>query len=397
MRLQRSRDTLSHWTDAVVLYPVYKAISLTVRSPDASRAAILVATPGSGNIGDQAMIEAFLENVPGEVVIVARKVSDVSIPEWARQRVHITELPNLIYGGLRSNHLKNIAEFAALLHRASSLSLVGADVMDGAYNPRASIRRSNLVRLGQSLGVQSRILGFSWNGQASRPVLEAAVRASKAGVRMMLRDPISKARALAGGLRNTVEVADVVFRGTTSTEPTGLLSSTQGKVALVNISAHIESSFSQVDEYVQVVTHLDKHGYHVILVPHVSRDGSDDLALARKLQSRLQVKVDLVGELLSPEAIRGLCRHASLVITGRMHLSIIALSQGVPSIILSSQGKVEGLAQRFTGSAWCVEPTAGFGKEIQGLIDRVDSVDLDQLQLQRSLSIELAGRNFVGL
>lgn len=399
MRTQRTKDTVSHWIDVLVLYPIYRGLSLKVRAQNTAKVSVLVATPGNGNIGDQAMIEAFLENVPGDVVIVARNETDVAVPNWAQHRAVVEELPNLIYGGLRSKHLKNIEAFVSLLRRASSLSLIGADVMDGAYNPRASIRRSNLVRLGQALGVQSRILGFSWNGEASGPVLEAAKRASKTGVKMMLRDPVSKNRAEAGGLKNTVEVADVVFRATTTIDPKNPLLTSGSPLALVNISAHIESSFNQVPDYVRIVKRLRHRGYQVVLVPHVSRNGSDDIGLARQLKSELGagVEVELINELLPPEEIRGLCRRASLVVTGRMHLSIIALSQGVPAIIMSSQGKVEGLAQRFPGAAWCVEPHAGFGGEVEVLIDEVSSVDGAALRRQGQKSIALASLNFAGL
>lgn len=397
MRLQRSKNNLSHWMDVSFLYPIYKGIALRVRGRSSTRVAVLVATPGNGNIGDQAMIEAFLENVQGDIVIVARNEHDVLVPQWARERTVVMPLPNLIYGGLRSKHLKNIAEFVGLLRRASSLSLIGADVMDGAYNPRASIRRSNLVRLGQSLGVPSRILGFSWNGRAPKPVLEAAIRASRAGVQMMLRDPISSQRALAGGLQNTVEVADVVFRATTASEPSDLCLSAKRKLALVNISAHIESSFSQITEYVRIIDHLHHRGFDIVLIPHVSRDGSDDIALTRVLKSELDSRVDLIDRLLKPEEVRGICRRASLVVTGRMHLSIIALSQEVPAVILSSQGKVEGLAQRFVGAAWSVEPRVGFADDVKRSIDGMGLLDVNELQNQTRRSMALADLNFVGL
>lgn len=397
MRPERTKDTVSHWIDVLVLYPIYKGMALKIGPRANQKVAVLVATPGNGNIGDQAMIEAFLENVLGDIVIVARNETDVAVPEWANHRVTIVALPNLIYGGLRSKHLKHISAFIELLGRASSLSLIGADVMDGAYNPRASIRRSNLVRLGQAVGVPSRILGFSWNGQAPRPVLKSAVKASKAGVKMMLRDPISNDRARAGGLMNTVEVADVVFRGTKMSEPAHTLISRGQPLALVNISAHIESSFRQISEYISIVKHLVHRGYQVVLIPHVSREGSDDVALTRQLRSKLDVEVGSVDELLKPEEVRAICSRASLVVTGRMHLSILALSQGVPSIILSSQGKVEGLAQRFPGAAWCVEPQTGLGQEVQVLIDEANAVDVAALRDQSRKSMELATLNFVGL
>jgi polysaccharide pyruvyl transferase WcaK-like protein len=92
-----------------------------------------------------------------------------------------------------------------------------------------------------------------------------------------------------------------------------------------------------------------------------------------------------VQHILPPAAIRGLTARATIVITGRMHLAIMALYHGVPAITLGTQGKVEGLMQMLDASFLCVEPNAGFG-------ERVTAVALESLRRRAELSAQIAAR-----
>lgn len=373
MHLKSFLKNCDAFIDHALTTLIYGAMARRRQQRFPAEGELIIAPPGGGNIGDQAMIEAILENSASNVTIVVRNSADVVIPSASAGSVRIIELSKLLYGRLGRRHLADVRSFLAMAEHCRRVSLVGADIMDGAYNSRASVRRAALLGLSESIGVESRILGFSWNGDAAGPALLALKRASKRGVRLMLRDPVSAARARKDGLENVIEVADLVFSATAVKEClTDELDPLGTKLALVNISGHIQNTVDQIPDYVVIVEDLLYRGYGVLLVPHVSRPGSDDLPLVTKVFSSFDdPRVKMVGTLLEPSEIRHLCRRADLVITGRMHLGIIGLSQLVPAIILSSQGKVEGLVERFPGFAHAIEPTLGLSTQMRTAIDHL--------------------------
>lgn len=348
---------------------------------------ILIAPPGGGNIGDQAMVESFLSNVRGDVVVITKGQADFPDSLQSGSQVEWRVMPNLIYGSGFS-HWGEVARFCDLLSQARSVSVVGADIMDGAYNAGASVRRSNLALLSARQGIDSRILGFSWNGAAKRSAVEALKRASVAGVKLFLRDPVSFRRARRDGLINLVEAADTVFSlpRSPSLGPSPNLDGRHLPRALVNMSALIERSHDQIPEYEKIVRHLLSSGYEVLLLPHVSRLNGDDLGLLAVLHSRIaDDRVDLVGGLPTPAEVRQLCASASVVVTGRMHLGVLALTEGVVPIILSTQGKVDGLMALFELTEFVVEPDKGIGSEV---IDRIEALRGDA-----GLYAQLVARN----
>ncbi|WP_185268612.1 polysaccharide pyruvyl transferase family protein [Halopseudomonas xiamenensis] len=362
---------------------------------------LLIAPPGGGNIGDQAMVECFLENTPGQIIIICRTPSDISIPAEYHQRTQLVALPGLIYGHL-PNHLASMQHFLRLLHRAESVAITGADIMDGAYNWHASSNRANLAWLAAQTGVPVRILGFSWNGHAHPHALRALKRASAAGAQLCLRDPLSAERARADGLANVSEVADMVFAARTVDldAASRLLASLPAgsRYALVNASGLIGSG-QQIEEYRPVIRELQHHGLHVVLLPHVSRPGGDDLRLCRQIHQAVDdPALLLIDHLPCPATIRGLTAGATLVVTGRMHLAIMSLYHAVPAITLATQGKVEGLMRLFGAECLCVDPQPGFGQSVIAIIRQVLSQpeDLHQHLLSKLPEVRaMARRNFI--
>ncbi|PRB81280.1 polysaccharide pyruvyl transferase family protein [Pseudomonas sp. MYb185] len=362
---------------------------------------LLIAPPGGGNIGDQAMVECFLENTPGHIIIVCRTSADISLPAEYSERAQLMVLPGLIYGHLAS-HLPSALRFHQLLRHAHAVAIIGADIMDGAYNWHASSNRANLAWLAARTGVPVRILGFSWNGRAHHHALAALKRATAAGVQLCLRDPLSAERARADGLTNVTEVSDIVFAArTVNLEAAAhLLGSrpTNSRYALVNASGLIGKGHQQIEEYRHVISELQHQGLQVVLLPHVSRPGGDDLLLCRQIHQALDdEQVLLIDHLLRPAQIRGLTAGASLVVTGRMHLAIMSLYHGVPAITLATQGKVEGLMRLFGAECLCVDPRPGFGQSVVSVIRQVMShpEDLRQHLLSKLPEVRtMAGRNF---
>ena len=372
------------------------------------RETILIAPPSAnnekfsgGNIGDRAMVESFLDNVAGPIRIISSGVDDWVLPDRFVGRVTIEPLPRLIYGWGVGNVLA-MRTLRRRLAGARHLAVVGADIMDGAYNPHASTCRARVARLAASVGVDSRVLGFSWNGRPHPGAAAAIGRAGESGAKLLLRDPISYGRAESEGLAGIVEVADTVFAARhIDTAPLhSMLGPDPRPYALVNVSALVGRTVEQAVEYDPVVDDLLGRGLQVVLLPHVSRLESDDIKDCRAVFERHHDKdVVLVDHLLDPAGILGLCSRAAVVITGRMHLSIMSLNSGVPAIALATQGKVEGLFQLFGISSNCVNPVPGFGQDVVAAIGRsLDEPDvLSGIDAALAAVRLLAARNFEGM
>ena len=353
--------------DSLILRRHFRAQQRTPRTQ------LVLAAPGNGNVGDQALLEALLENIEGPVTLVASVAAHRQLPEELRARTEVLDIPHLIYGN-GADHRSSIARFGSALADASRLSVVGADVLDGTYSLPASVRRSNLAAVAAGLGVDTRIIGFSWSDRPRGAARRALARAARNGARLLLRDPCSAMRVRAHGIGPVVQVADVVFaaRSLDRSAAAELLAGVTGPVALVNVSGLVASSVDQTDEYAVIVEALRCRGLHVVIVPHVFREQGGDLDACAALAERVgPVGVSRVSTALTPAQVRGLAERATLTVTGRMHLAVMSLMQGVPAITLASQGKVEGLMQLFSTPELCIPPRPGFAVPVVDLLDRV--------------------------
>ncbi|HEX5858132.1 MAG TPA: polysaccharide pyruvyl transferase family protein, partial [Microbacterium sp.] len=255
---------------------------------------------------------------------------------------------------------------------AATISIVGADIMDGVYVLRPSLRRSSLAAAAARAGFDTTVLGFSWNGAAPRPAWASLRRAGAAGARLLLRDPASEARVRRAGIDGAVETADIVFTDDRldAADAARVLAPVSGPYVLVNASGLIARTLDQVPEYTAVIEHFRARGLHVVLLPHVVRATADDLTACRAVFTAVDRRaidrpgVTLVEEVLAPSTIRAMAKGASLTVTGRMHLAVMSLSQGIPSITLATQGKVEGLMKLFGWPELCIAPRPGMAEDI---------------------------------
>lgn len=374
-----------------------RSIGSNARAPH-----VILAPPGDGNIGDQAMVEAFLENTPGPIVIVARRATDIRIPAPHLDRTRVEAIPSLIFG-TGGAHRAAVEQFARVLAGAASLTVTGADSMDGAYDLQASTRRADAATLAALAGVPTQVLGFSWNASPKPGARRALARADRAGTRLLLRDPASAQRARDSGFRNVVEVADSVFAAQSSSlsARTEFLGETPGRYVVINASGLVGRSTDQVTDYSRIVRSLLDSGIRVLLIPHVLRASADDLTACRAIFDAVDdERVVLVSRQLDPAEIRGLCAGALFVLTGRMHLAIQALWSRVPAITLATQGKVEGLMQLFDTPELCVAPGPGLADRVIPLSRRlVAARDPLRSSIDEHLPAVkvLASRNFLAL
>ncbi|MCZ4278358.1 polysaccharide pyruvyl transferase family protein [Rhodococcoides yunnanense] len=333
---------------------------------------LLLCPPGGGNIGDQAMVESFIANSTRGVSLIVRSRNDFAIdPRWIDSECEVVEMPDLLYGsGFRQ--LRAAWRFIRELHGYSTFSVIGADIMDGAYNVRASARRAYLAGLAASIVGDARVIGFSWNGTSNVVARTALKYASRRGAVLCIRDSVSYDRARRDGLSSLRLVSDSAFalpeqRTRSATSPyCDLVKKIEERpYVIVNASGLVARNRDQVSDYSALVEMLEGLGYLVVLVPHVIRSSGDDLAACRAIfdDSTGSAPV-LVETVFSPFEIRSLCARAVFVVTGRMHLGVLALSAAVPPVVVATQGKVEGLMAMFGIESLMLTPDSDFGRQL---------------------------------
>lgn len=382
---------------------IARASRLTVRGQKEYQRHLLIPTVGKGNIGDQAMLEAFLLNTTWAVTLVVEHRDGHIVPADATDRVRTVVMPELFASRpwVRRRIRRDLGN---LIARHTTLSVIGADVMDGGYGSAEATVRYGLLCTGNEVGTPNRVLGFSWNGVPPREV-QRALRLSQPNSLLCLRDPHSATRLQAEGNYNVVSTADVAFTLNTI-EPydrirAWLDEQIGRRLVIVNVSGILARKGVPNSEYVQIVRHLVERGCSVALLPHVIREGDDDLSACTAVTAELgpTPRVHLIEDLLTPSQVAWLARQAAAVLTGRMHLSILSLNQGVASAVLSTQGKVSGLMALFDLPELCLEPNAGFALPAMRTLDRIFDDPSIRMRLEESLPEvrRLARLNFAGL
>jgi len=364
---------------------------------------LLLAPPTGENIGDQAMFDSAIHNTRGNVVAVTMSTT-YRLPvgeDEARTRVivlagHIHRPPLVRFGVVR--------RFGGLVKGAQALIAPGADTVDGGHT-HGSLARLSLLRLGALEGIPTILQGFSWKADAPTTVRKVVADLARRGVQVSPRDPVSNRRLQASGVEPTTQVADLAFCYPKREElPADLarhveqLAGDDRPVVLLNTSGLINRRHDLVADYGAVVNELHERGARIIFTPHVDRSWDDDFAMARKVHAAFGNGEDYVVEqLLSPAQVRNLATYANLVVTGRMHLAILSLSQTTPVICLATHGKVEGLFEFFELPDLVVEPRPGCGEQLVGRVAHaLDHADEIRTQLDSRLPgvVEFSRQNF---
>lgn len=365
---------------------------------------VVLATAGMGNIGDRAMLEAFLENVESKILVLLPSEGAIDLQQWSNSRVEVRAVPGLT-SGKSAFRVRPIMRFVGAVHGAGAFCVVGADVMDGVYARRDSVMRSLCLVMAADLGVRTRVLGFSWSGAADGFVKWALREASRSAL-LLARDPASERRLVSDGMHNVKRAADMVFgaHGEVAYEPLEeWLSRCQGcSTAIVNMSGLIARRRDLESDYSALVQSLSMRGWRVVLLPHVLRRGDDDLSVLRSLRARLDLdRVWLVEDILSPSEVRWLTRQSDLVVTGRMHLGILGLVNARPTFVLDTSGKVEGLSELFSSPELRLPLDADIRSSVVDVLDGQAERSLAEFGEAVRMAVpevqRLAALNFEGL
>lgn len=365
------------WVCSVLLLKAFK------RKPDDSIRIILITADSQGLIGsrgDAAMLEGALNQIRSngdnvEIYVACATARATKIAET------LNCLPFNVWGGvfMPFHFLKSILSI-----KPAAGFIMGADIMDGHYSPTTSLRMLIAADLvGRYCGI-SRFLGFSLNTSIA-PLVKLGFRLLNQNVQVNLRDPLSfeRHRAIAGNTGNLV--ADTAFL-LTPAEPGDIAKAAMDWINVQRTRRHIvlginfhpmlfakNEAAANTQSLARAVVKAMEDAQNVtgvswLLIPHDDRVEAGDMSTLEMLEAQLPTGVGSNSyRIISPPSAGELKTIAGAldgVITGRMHLAIAALGQGVPVLTFAYQGKFEGLMKHFAFPDWVVvRPTEVLGNE----------------------------------
>jgi polysaccharide pyruvyl transferase WcaK-like protein len=347
-----------------------RALALGLPRSSGTDTFVLLATSVEGSRGDAAMMEVLLGDLrrryAGRAVLLCYRTSE-RYEDLVRQfGVQVTSLEDL------ARHPWQLRE---LLGRTHTFRLSGADVVDGFYSPLTSALRLLTVQTFAQAGCDARIISFSF-GTAPAPTTVQLWRQLPASVGLLTRDPVSQRRLSSLLGREVAQAADLAFL--LEPDATGVdeqlhwieVQRSRGQTVVgVGVNALLLNVAGR-QSLARVLTRLLEQRPQLSLsfVPHDLRPKSSDLDAAREtvlhIAARFLDRVDVVAQAHGPRQLKAIAQRLDAVVSGRMHFSIAALSQGVPAFCFRYQGKLEGLL------------------ELVGLGPEMDQVSIDSAEFE---------------
>ncbi|MDP3405214.1 MAG: polysaccharide pyruvyl transferase family protein [Brevundimonas sp.] len=341
-----------------------KAIDALPPRPRGPLAKVLIVAsdPGAvvGSRGDDAMFSAVIQEVrrrnpEAEIGIVC--VSEPLPPILVSMNVKAEPVWNGHgYGGFR-----------ARLEYYDSLIMIGADVMDGHYSGPNALRQWAFSDLAARRGLRALVLGCSFSDELAPEVIEA-VGVISPRLRVYARDRMSKEKFDLVGAHAAELVADSAFLlppSPTAPDYAAVDAWTtdqraEGRfVCALNVHPmiHKNNDMAEVEALNQRLKAIlpalsQRYPVSFLLVPHDFRDGGlgDNVALSPLYDLLKPILGDRVAFAPTParaSELKALVACADMLVTGRMHLGVGALSMGTPMWGLSYQDKFIGLFEHF--------------------------------------------------
>ncbi|MEQ9553972.1 MAG: polysaccharide pyruvyl transferase family protein [Coleofasciculus sp. G3-WIS-01] len=297
-----------------------------------------------------------------------------------------------------SRALKSLLRFIPIASQYERFYCLGADMMDGAYYEAFNCKMLRLVSLAAEMGVNSAVLGFSFNEKPTLASIEA-LRHLPPSVRLCARDPVSQKR-LTYHLNRPIElVADLAFMLKPIVDSEIVLKmynwiNDQHDKGRIVIGINPKNpKLSEV--YVKTINTLfsENEKLSFMIIPHDFREykGISDVVLSDNILNEVTPEIKpYCIQLPTPcqaAEIKAIVAKLDFVLSGRMHLAIACLGQGTPVACITYQGKFEGLFEHFALEGMTIEPETIFkrGTLTQFLITRIDSREEIRQHIQSKL------------
>lgn len=335
---------------AVSLGHVLSSFNANDASDEPSAMIIPPAIPGS--LGDAAMISASIKYLrdTGSQYVDLLYGNHWELDETVDKRI---AAERFFYKQSKLQQMLLVARLPAY----SSVYFIGADVIDGAYNPSSVCARLSLLAEAAKRGKRATLLGASYNTHPEVRT-QAALRNLPESVTICARDPVSKMRMEYALERPIRQVADLAFLLPPKSEhpvaarTINWINERRGAGDIViGLNAnylHAEKDPGIIPALKRFVAVLMKQSVSIVLVPHDTRSKLPDeklleLAIADLPASERERVYSLPP--LSPGVVRAVMPSLDFLATGRMHTAILSLSATTPTFCFAYQDKFEGLLQ----------------------------------------------------
>lgn len=330
-----------------------------------------------GSLGDEAMIAATVQDIRARAP--QKHIVRLSLGEPPPgEEVSACNIEKL-FGRQRGLPMV-FARVGRLALGADRAWIPGADVLDGYYSVRRSVRRLWLAEFLARCGVATTVLGFSFNEKPA-PEAVAGLRRLVGRARLVARDPVSHERLRSAGIPTELGAdcaialvpADLGKTARGAAMLAWFRAAREQRRPIIGVNANALGAHSalfgsvaqQAGFYRDLLERLtDRLDACFVLVPHDHRPAGNDAALLGRifatLPARVQdrcLRVDLDSRLSAAEA-KAIARELDFAIAGRKHFAVACLSSGVPAAVVSYQGKVHGLLQSAGVPELAVEPAA---------------------------------------
>ena len=260
----------------------------------------------------------------------------------------------------------------AALAAADRVLSLGGDMYSLDYGP--PVRIASLDAAALDAGIPTLLWGASVGPFHAHPPLERALLAHlRRFTGVVVREPLSRDYLAAAGVKNLTLATDPAFHLPAEMAAAPRLDHAQaaGKQLLgLNLSPiayqlatrHGLDFYREMAQFVRARVRRDD--LFVVLIPHVmarpGRRGADDYQVLRTLEARLEPAVRGAVWLAPPTwnaaQYKGLIGRCQTFIGARTHTTLAALSQGIPTLLLSYSVKATGINQQLLGTREYVLP-----------------------------------------
>lgn len=246
--------------------------------------------------------------------------------------------------------------------------VVGADCIDGHYNPETSSRLIATADIFARSGIPVTFTGFSFNDTPHSRVVDCLGKISRE-VRINLRDAVSLERFRRVCSAEAHLVADMAFMLKPADEKSDVLVDVKkwidaqrvvsdDAIIAFNIHPMLFKNISEkkLDE-LNVATVgalrkiLNNHKIKILLLAHDYRQNDGDGRCLKMINSFLKDefhdRVTYPTTEFTAAQLKRIVGWMDGVVTGRMHLAIGSLGMGVPVATITYQGKFAGLMKHF--------------------------------------------------
>jgi len=348
--------------EAPLYYIRFVRYSLMLNHCD--RAALLIPPAyESGSLGDEAALLGAIHHLRQQGTPTVGLLSFETADNWgyAPLKAAVDEVVVV------PDYQIDVDPFVAAAHRYPRVFALGADMMDGYYANSDTLRITQLLTLAATAGAETALISFSFNDRPT-PVTVAALNDLPETVHFTVRDPLSCDRLARHVHRPLTLTADLAFLLPPDDHSPQVASirnwmhqqhEAQRLVLGVNINnLHLTTIPSRraadlVGFYREALVVLAQAypQLSLLLIPHDQRGEVSDVSLAADLFAALPPDLQ-THSLQVPfpcraAEIKAICADLDAALTGRMHLAIACLGQGVPVVDIVYQGKCEGLFRHF--------------------------------------------------